>query len=103
VILLPYDLSYAERTSGIFVEAITAGKLALTTAGTWMAGELLAHGLPELIVDWSRPDIWQVVVRLLQDEALLSRLAAMQSTYQRYHSLAGFVAGLQTALAASLA
>jgi len=103
IILLPYDLTYAERTSGIFVEAIAAGKLALTTAGTWMAGELLAHGLSELIVDWSRPDIWQEVVRLHQDGGLQGRLAAMQSAYQRFHSLTGYAAELERALSPSLA
>jgi hypothetical protein len=102
VILLPYDLSYAERTSGIFVEAITAGKLALTTAGTWMAGELLAHGLPELIMDWSSPRVWETVLGLTQNVQLRRRLAAMQADYQRYHSLAGFAAALQAALAPAL-
>jgi hypothetical protein len=102
VILLPYDLSYAERTSGIFVEAITAGKLALTTAGTWMAGELLAHGLPELIMDWSSPRVWETALGLAQNAPLRGRLAAMQADYQRYHSLAGFAAALQAALTPAL-
>ena len=103
LILLPYDVSYAERTSGIFVEAISAGKPTAVTAGTWMAGELLAHGLPELIVDWSSPDIWQQLVCLVQDDDLRTRLATMQAAYRRFHSQTGFAAALRTALAPSLA
>jgi glycosyltransferase involved in cell wall biosynthesis len=102
LILLPYDLSYAERTSGIFVEALAAGKPAVTTAGTWMAGELLAHGLPELIVDWSQAGMWQRLACLARDAGLRARLEAMQAVYLREHSLEGYAAALQAALAGSI-
>ena len=102
LILLPYDLSYAERTSGIFVEAIAAGKPAATTAGTWMAGELLAHGLPELIVDWSQADVWQRLVCLARDDGMRARLEAMQAAYLREHSLESYARALRSALAGSI-
>ncbi len=87
VVLLPYAVSsYFERTSGIFVEAIAAGKPAPVTAGTWMAHELLAHGLPELIVDWDSPNIWDTLVQLARNAAIQPRLAAMQAQYRAYHS-----------------
>jgi glycosyltransferase involved in cell wall biosynthesis len=101
LILLPYDLSYVERTSGIFVEAIAAGKPVLVTAETWMAHELLAHGLRELIVDWSGPDIWERLVCLARDPGLRARLAPMQAAYLRFHSQDGYASALQAALETS--
>jgi len=104
LILLPYDLSYAERTSGIFVEAICAGKPAVASAGTWMAHELLEHHLPELIVsDWLVPNIWEGLASLLRCADVRARLDTMVAGYRRYHSLAGYAAALQAALAPSLA
>jgi glycosyltransferase involved in cell wall biosynthesis len=95
VVLLPYTLSsYVERTSGIFVEAIAAGKVAPTTAGTWMAGELLAHGLPELVVDWNSPAIWETLLALAHNEDFRPRLAAMQARYREYHSEDNYAACL---------
>jgi glycosyltransferase involved in cell wall biosynthesis len=44
-ILLPYDPEpYAERTSGIFIEALGLGVPVVITAGTWMATELRVRG-----------------------------------------------------------
>jgi len=96
VILLPYALSsYLERTSGIFVEAITAGKLAPVTAGTWMARELAAHGLPELVVDWEAPAVWETLLALAHNDAIRPRLVAMQAQYAQYHSEAHYAACLR--------
>jgi len=102
LILLPYDLSYAERTSGIFVEAISAGKPTAVSAGTWMAQELLAHGLPELIVDWAAPNVWERLASLAREPALRARRAAMQADYRSFHSQAGYAAALRAALASSI-
>ena len=93
LILLPYDASsYAERTSGIFVEAIAAGKAAPVTPGTWMAHEAIANGLPELVIDWRAGNVWDNLVRLAEDTSVQSRLAAMASRYQAYHSVNSFSA-----------
>ena len=41
IVLLPYDADrYRLRSSGILVEAMAAGKPVVTTAGSWMAGEV---------------------------------------------------------------
>jgi hypothetical protein len=94
-VLLPYTLSsYVERTSGIFVEAIAAGKLAPTTAGSWMARELLAHSLPELMVDWDSPAIWETLLALAHNQDIRPRLAAMQARYCEYHNEANYAACL---------
>jgi len=45
VVLVPYWRSiYRERTSGVFVEALVAGKLVLCTRDTWMSDLLDLHG-----------------------------------------------------------
>ncbi len=96
LVLLPYALSsYAERTSGIFVEAIVAGKPAPVTAGSWMAAEALAHNLPELVVDWDAADLWPTLVALTQNAEVRRRLAAMQAHYRAYHCVQGYAAGLE--------
>jgi|GEM_PF-1110134 len=96
LVLLPYALSsYAERTSGIFVEAIVAGKPAPVTPGTWMAHEALAHDLPELVVDWDKGDPWPALVALTEDVSVRQRLGAMQAHYRAYHSVQGYAACLE--------
>lgn len=41
IMLLLYDkTAYAARSSGVFVEAVTAGCMVVTTQGTWMAGQI---------------------------------------------------------------
>lgn len=91
VILLPYDAkTYAERTSGIFVEAIAAGKPAPTTAGTWMANELLKYDLAELILDWNSPDLVNHLLSIAHDDLIQRKVAAMQAAYLQFHSVAGY-------------
>lgn len=96
LIALPYaPETYGVRTSGIFVEAVAAGKLPVTTAGTWLARELLKHNLTELIVDWGRPDIWAHLRALSDDAGLRARLARMQAVYAQFHTPAKFAQTLQ--------
>jgi len=96
LIVLPYLAEwYHARTSGIFVEAIAAGKPAAVSAGTWMAHEALAHDLPELIVDWDSPPVWERLTELVRDTALRPRLAAMAEQYRQRHTPAGFAKAMQ--------
>jgi glycosyltransferase involved in cell wall biosynthesis len=45
VVVLPYDAeAYASRSSGVFVEALAAGRPVIVPAGTWMAAELARVG-----------------------------------------------------------
>ena len=44
-VLLPYAPErYRARTSGVFVDALACGMPVVTTAGSWMSGELDRHG-----------------------------------------------------------
>ena len=41
IVVIPYDAeAYSARSSGVFAEALSAGKPVIVPAGTWMAGEL---------------------------------------------------------------
>jgi len=91
LILLPYEpKTYAERTSGIFVEAIAAGRPAAVTAGTWMAGELQRYDLSELILDWDSPRLFEDLIRLADSAEVRSKTACMRAAYRDFHSEAGY-------------
>lgn len=92
VILLPYDPAiYGMSTSGIFVEAITAGKMPLVKEGSWLAEELKKHSLTELIVDWKNPTFFSHAFSLLQQSALQEKLKAMRDHYHAFHSKNNFL------------
>lgn len=97
VILLPYDaLAYRERTSGIFTEAIIAGRLPFVTEGTWMAQELERYDLGELVLDWTEPQtVWTRITQALDNPHLLEKLRAMQSAYREFHTLEHFAETLR--------
>jgi len=91
VILLPYDnKTYVLGTSGIFVEAISAGKVVFVTNGTWMAYELRQLGLDDLIIDWSHGDILKKMYHIYKDETVKKRIEKMQIYYRKKHSIANF-------------
>ncbi|MBJ7899497.1 MAG: hypothetical protein GC158_06180 [Cyanobacteria bacterium RI_101] len=97
LILLPYDaLAYRERTSGIFTEAVIAGRLPLVTQGTWMAGELERYDLGELILDWAEPEtVWLKMIEALDNPRILDKLSAMRSAYRQFHTLERFAEALR--------
>jgi hypothetical protein len=87
MILLPYDPdSYAQRTSGIFVECIAAGKIPIVTEDTWMAKELLKFGLEELIVSWDEPDILSRLSNIAGNDVTKNKIVRMQQSYLNFHS-----------------
>jgi hypothetical protein len=91
VVLLPYDpSSYRVATSGIFVEAVIAGKMPVVKSGSWLAHELERFHLEELIIDWSKKDVPSELVRLYQDGAVRSKLQVMQAAYRSFHSLEAY-------------
>lgn len=51
IILIPYEASrYKARSSGIFAQALAAGKIPVVPAGTWMANELARLGFKHVYV-----------------------------------------------------
>lgn len=96
LILLPYSgKDYSQRTSGIFVEAITLGAIPVTTKGTWMAYELQRFDLAELIFTWEEPKILDQLCNLLINQEVKNKLEKMQLAYEKFHSLEGFAFVLQ--------
>ncbi|MEW6540783.1 MAG: hypothetical protein AB1402_04090 [Bacillota bacterium] len=87
IVLLPYDKeAYRESTSGIFVEAIVAGKVPLVTSGTWMAKELERFQLEELVFDWSSEGILETVSKLSENQNMIVKLKRMRESYIAYHN-----------------
>lgn len=85
-ILLPYEpYKYKWRTSGIFVEAIAAGKLPIVRGGTWLATELQQHDLHELIVDWNHPHFFTHLYELMHSNVIHQKFKKMQEHYAAYH------------------
>jgi hypothetical protein len=98
-VLLPYDPAiYRGGTSGIFVEAIIAGKMPFVKEGTWMAHELRKFNLPELILDWESSDLPIKIAQLLKSDQLLSKLSLMMENYRSFHSQDRFASILQETL-----
>jgi hypothetical protein len=88
VILLPYDAeAYRERTSGIFTEAIIAGKIPLVTSANWMAKALQKYHLEALILTGESPQeivnqIWEVA----NNSGIQAKILTMQADFQAFHN-----------------
>ncbi|WP_415910911.1 hypothetical protein [Oleiharenicola sp. Vm1] len=96
-ILLPYAPAvYRRRTSGIFVEAVVAGKIPIVSAGTWAASELERHGLLELAwVDWNPLTTFTRLLAIRHNADLACRLQALRERYAAEHSISGYAATLK--------
>lgn len=87
LVLLPYDAkAYQQRTSGVFIETIVAGKLPAVTQDTWMAGELLRYDLPELVIDWRAAAVLDQLATVARSEIVRVKLHHMQRAYAEYHN-----------------
>ncbi len=94
IVLLPYVAKdYSHRTSGIFVEAVCAGALPVTTKGTWMAYELEKYDLSNLALFWNEGDLAHIL-RMCEDPLVKKKLREMQNGYLAYHSENGFAHSL---------
>jgi len=97
VILLPYDpVAYQERTSGIFTEAIIAGRIPVVSAGTWMAAELNRYDLAALVLDWQNPlSVWRSVGEIVNNAEIRQKLMLMRQAYCQFHCLENYTQVLQ--------
>ena len=91
LILLPYySESYRARSSGVFIEAICAGAIPITTKNTWMASELEKFGLEKLLVDWQSDNLVEIFQSILKDQQIRQKLVQMQQHYRSFHSIENF-------------
>ena len=97
ICLMPYNtFDYRERTSGVFVECVIAGKIPLVTSNTWMASELSKYKLEELIINWEYPNIvMEKIIKYNQDSHIREKLELMQRQYKSLHSLQGYANKMQ--------
>lgn len=101
IILLPYDaIAYQERTSGIFTEAIIAGKIPLVTPNTWMAYELEKYGLQDdLVLSWEDPEtVLNRVLEIVNNPHIEEKRQTMQAAYQAFHNVKQYAQGFQELL-----
>jgi len=87
VILTPYTAyAYTMNSSGIFVEAICAGKVVLSLEGTWMAHELNKFGLKEFVLS-SDIDQWlPMLINLSEGNVDIQGFSTMRRKYLDFHS-----------------
>ncbi|NGX28421.1 MAG: hypothetical protein K940chlam1_00600 [Candidatus Anoxychlamydiales bacterium] len=96
IILLPYlSEVYRYRTSGIFVEAIVAQKIVLTTSNTWMAHELKKFNLEELIINWDDLRVLDRCIEIYNSESIKNKLHKMSGHYRSYHSVENYAGVLK--------
>ena len=87
VILTPYDPhAYAMNSSGIFVEAICAGKVVLSLEGTWMAHELMTFGLREFILTTDINQWINMLINLSEGTVDIKGFTLMRRKYLEFHS-----------------
>ncbi len=76
IVLLPYWRSiYAARTSGVFMEALAAGKPVIATRDCWMSDQLAAHGAGMLCDDRDSAALARAIRQAAADLAALSERA----------------------------
>jgi hypothetical protein len=96
ILLLPYNSKiYKERTSGIFVEGICAGKIPFVTQDTWMATELIKYDLRALIVDWSEDNVIESICKLTRNNNIQDRIVQMRDRYLQFHSVVSYAESMQ--------
>jgi hypothetical protein len=99
LILLPYDHeAYSERTSGVFVECVIAGKITVVTQGTWMASELSKYDLNELVLDWLDDALAKTLVQIAHDQTIKAKVIEMQRAYQKFHHIQAYAEIMEASL-----
>lgn len=96
VILLPYWSSvYGARTSGVFVEAVAAGRVVICSEGTWMAEELREHGAGLLCRERDPVSLAEAIRAVLRNhEQLSTRAKRLAPAYAAMHTADALAATL---------
>ncbi len=84
VVLLPYWRSiYFARTSGVFMEALSAGKPVIATSDTWMSDQLDPLGAGVLVPDRSSEGLVDAILRAASTLAPLTEKACRDRDHWR--------------------
>jgi len=93
IVLLPYgkDKYYAD-TSGLFIEALAAGKPVVATDGTWMSAQLAKYGAGITFRDCDVDDLARAILEArVNYPALAQQAMARQPAWVGYHNPDNFV------------
>jgi glycosyltransferase involved in cell wall biosynthesis len=84
VLLLPYHVQrYGDRTSGVFCEAMTAGKPAIVSAGSFLGLEVSREGTGWLARDRDPASLAQAIRRAVSEvSGMASRCAELMPRYK---------------------
>ena len=87
IIILPYNhISYKTRTSGIFLESISANKFVLASENTWMEDELRKNFLSELVInDWTSIKLLDFIYDNYNDIKIKKNINNMAKLYSSIH------------------
>lgn len=93
IVLLPYWRSiYASRTSGVFVEALAAGKPVVASSETWMSDCLGEYGAGTTCCERDPRSLVEAIRRVADDIEHYSRAARTASArWLKFHSAATLV------------
>ena len=96
VVLLPYHLNkYAMRTSGVFCEALVAGKPVIATQGSWMSDEIARTGGGWLVPERSPIELARTTVDVSHEfESVASGCRERAPDYKKLFSAEAFINGL---------
>jgi glycosyltransferase involved in cell wall biosynthesis/2-polyprenyl-3-methyl-5-hydroxy-6-metoxy-1,4-benzoquinol methylase len=96
VVLVPYHRGiYRERTSGVFLEAITAGKIVVCTQDTWMNDLLDECGGGIAVADRSATDLCSAIGEIIADFSNFQKRALTAAAHwKKIHSSDNLVAHL---------
>ena len=88
VVVIPYWVSvYALRTSGVFVEAVCAGKIVICSEDTWMSAELAKVGAGCLCFEKSPDSILAAMKTVIASfDHLCGKAAEAASHYRSFHN-----------------
>ncbi len=76
VVVIPYRRdAYKSRTSGIFAEALAAGKPVIVTEGTWMAAQMEQYGSGIIVKDGDAKDLVRAIQHFISSFDVLNNKA----------------------------
>lgn len=95
-VLVPYHRDiYRDRTSGVFLEAVTAGKIVVCTADTWMSDLLDVQGGGIAVADRSPAKLCSAIGEIVTNFSGMQGRASTASAYwKKIHSPENLVAHL---------
>jgi hypothetical protein len=89
LILLPYDpVEYSLNSSGIFVEAVCAGKIVFVHEGTWAASELKKYNLTDFILTKDPADWLDSILKV--KTLNFAGFDKIRFDYNQFHTLENF-------------